>query len=180
MKVADIRRQFIEYFVSKGHTHVPSSSLVPANDPTLLFTNSGMVQFKDVFTGVEKRPYVRATTSQRSVRAGGKHNDLENVGYTARDEKAHLPRALALVAGRPPESPLPDRRGIRDLVAFGERRKCGLRVVGRDAPFPQIARDCALAEMPGALRDERLRVARVGQVPEALEVVERSINVGGG
>jgi len=84
MKVADIRRQFIEYFVSKGHTHVPSSSLVPANDPTLLFTNSGMVQFKDVFTGVEKRPYVRATTSQRSVRAGGKHNDLENVGYTAR------------------------------------------------------------------------------------------------
>ena len=84
MKVADIRRQFIEYFVSNGHTHVPSSSLVPANDPTLLFTNSGMVQFKDVFTGVEKRPYVRATTSQRSVRAGGKHNDLENVGYTAR------------------------------------------------------------------------------------------------
>ncbi|MGE5168864.1 MAG: alanine--tRNA ligase [Rudaea sp.] len=84
MKVADIRRQFIEYFVANGHTHVPSSSLVPANDPTLLFTNSGMVQFKDVFTGVEKRPYVRATTSQRCVRAGGKHNDLENVGYTAR------------------------------------------------------------------------------------------------
>ncbi len=84
MKVADIRRQFIDYFVSKGHTHVPSSSLVPANDPTLLFTNSGMVQFKDVFTGAEKRPYTRATTSQRCVRAGGKHNDLENVGYTAR------------------------------------------------------------------------------------------------
>jgi alanyl-tRNA synthetase len=84
MKVADIRRQFIDYFVANGHTHVPSSSLVPANDPTLLFTNSGMVQFKDVFTGAEKRPYVRATTSQRSVRAGGKHNDLENVGYTAR------------------------------------------------------------------------------------------------
>ena len=84
MKVADIRRRFIEYFVSNGHTHVPSSSLVPANDPTLLFVNSGMVQFKDVFTGVEKRPYTRATTSQRSVRAGGKHNDLENVGYTAR------------------------------------------------------------------------------------------------
>ena len=84
MKVADIRRRFIDYFVSKGHTHVPSSSLVPANDPTLLFTNSGMVQFKDVFTGAEKRPYTRATTSQRSVRAGGKHNDLENVGYTAR------------------------------------------------------------------------------------------------
>ncbi|MGE5105788.1 MAG: alanine--tRNA ligase [Betaproteobacteria bacterium] len=84
MRVADIRRQFIDYFVANGHTHVPSSSLVPANDPTLLFTNSGMVQFKDVFTGVEKRPYVRATTSQRCVRAGGKHNDLENVGYTAR------------------------------------------------------------------------------------------------
>ena len=84
MKVADIRRTFIDYFVSKGHTHVPSSPLVPANDPTLLFTNSGMVQFKDVFTGAETRPYTRATTSQRSVRAGGKHNDLENVGYTAR------------------------------------------------------------------------------------------------
>jgi alanyl-tRNA synthetase len=84
MKVADIRRKFIDYFVSKGHTHVPSSSLVPANDPTLLFVNSGMVQFKEVFLGVEKRPYVRATTAQRSVRAGGKHNDLENVGYTAR------------------------------------------------------------------------------------------------
>jgi alanyl-tRNA synthetase len=84
MQVADIRRRFIDYFVAKGHTHVPSSSLVPANDPTLLFVNSGMVQFKDVFTGIDKRPYKRATTSQRSVRAGGKHNDLENVGYTAR------------------------------------------------------------------------------------------------
>ncbi|MEO9135943.1 MAG: alanine--tRNA ligase [Casimicrobiaceae bacterium] len=84
MKVADIRCQFLDYFVSKGHTHVPSASLVPANDLTLLFTNSGMVQFKDVFTGLETRPYTRATTSQRCVRAGGKHNDLENVGYTAR------------------------------------------------------------------------------------------------
>jgi len=84
MQVADIRRRFIDYFVSKGHTHVPSSSLVPANDPTLLFVNSGMVQFKDVFLGLDKRPYTRATTAQRSVRAGGKHNDLENVGYTAR------------------------------------------------------------------------------------------------
>ncbi len=84
MQVADIRRRFIEYFVANGHTHVASSSLVPANDPTLLFVNSGMVQFKDVFTGVEQRPYKRATTAQRSVRAGGKHNDLENVGYTAR------------------------------------------------------------------------------------------------
>src|SRR5689334_3637543 len=84
MKVADIRRQFIDYFVAKGHAQVPSSSLVPANDPTLLFTNSGMVQFKDVFTGLEKRPYTRATTSRKCVRAGGKHNDLENVGYTRR------------------------------------------------------------------------------------------------
>ena len=72
------------YFAERGHTIVPSTSLVPANDPTLLFTNSGMVQFKDVFLGVDKRPYVRATTAQRCVRAGGKHNDLENVGYTAR------------------------------------------------------------------------------------------------
>jgi alanyl-tRNA synthetase len=84
MKVADIREKFLEFFASKGHTIVPSSSLVPGNDPTLLFTNSGMVQFKDVFTGKDKRPYTRATSSQRSVRAGGKHNDLENVGYTAR------------------------------------------------------------------------------------------------
>jgi alanyl-tRNA synthetase len=84
MTANEIRKAFLDYFVSKGHTQVPSSSLVPANDPTLLFVNSGMVQFKDVFLGQEKRPYVRATTAQRSVRAGGKHNDLENVGYTAR------------------------------------------------------------------------------------------------
>jgi len=84
MNVADIRRKFLEYFVSKGHTLVPSSPLVPGNDPTLLFTNAGMVQFKDVFLGLEQRPYKRATSSQRCVRAGGKHNDLENVGYTAR------------------------------------------------------------------------------------------------
>jgi len=84
MKSNEIRSGFLEYFRSKGHTIVPSSSLVPANDPTLLFVNSGMVQFKDVFLGKDKRSYVRATSSQRSVRAGGKHNDLENVGYTAR------------------------------------------------------------------------------------------------
>src|SRR3954451_18937377 len=84
MKSSEIRSSFLEYFRSKGHAVVASSPLVPANDPTLLFVNSGMVQFKDVFLGKEKRPYVRATTSQRSVRAGGKHNDLENVGYTAR------------------------------------------------------------------------------------------------
>ncbi|WP_019938821.1 alanine--tRNA ligase [Bordetella sp. FB-8] len=84
MKVSEIRQKFLQYFQSKGHTIVPSSSLVPGNDPTLLFTNSGMVQFKDVFTGKESRGYSRATTAQRSVRAGGKHNDLENVGYTAR------------------------------------------------------------------------------------------------
>ncbi|MCL2830869.1 MAG: alanine--tRNA ligase [Betaproteobacteria bacterium] len=84
MNSADIRKKFLDYFASQGHAVVPSSPLVPANDPTLLFTNSGMVQFKDVFLGQEKRPYTRATTAQRCVRAGGKHNDLENVGYTAR------------------------------------------------------------------------------------------------
>jgi alanyl-tRNA synthetase len=84
MKSSEIRQKFLQFFQSKGHTIVPSSSLVPGNDPTLLFTNSGMVQFKDVFTGKETRAYTRATSSQRSVRAGGKHNDLENVGYTAR------------------------------------------------------------------------------------------------
>jgi alanyl-tRNA synthetase len=84
MKSADIRRSFLDFFVRKGHVEVPSSPLVPGNDPTLLFTNSGMVQFKDVFLGREKRPYTRAASSQRCVRAGGKHNDLENVGYTAR------------------------------------------------------------------------------------------------
>src|SRR2546421_4517964 len=84
MKSNEIRSGFLEYFRSKGHSIVPSSSLVPANDPALLFVNSGMVQFKDVFLGKEKRAYTRATSSQRSVRAGGKHNDLENVGYTAR------------------------------------------------------------------------------------------------
>ncbi|QLB16402.1 alanine--tRNA ligase [Mannheimia varigena] len=81
---SDIRQSFLEFFQTKGHTIVPSSSLVPENDPTLLFTNAGMNQFKDVFLGLEKRPYNRATTAQRCVRAGGKHNDLENVGYTAR------------------------------------------------------------------------------------------------
>ncbi|WP_018177052.1 alanine--tRNA ligase [Thioalkalivibrio sp. AKL8] len=84
MKSADIRRSFLEFFEGHGHTIVPSSPLVPGNDPTLLFTNAGMVQFKDVFLGREKRPYTRAVSSQRCVRAGGKHNDLENVGYTAR------------------------------------------------------------------------------------------------
>ena len=84
MNASEIREKFLSYFESKGHTRVASSPLVPGNDPTLLFTNSGMVQFKDVFTGGEKRSYSRATSSQRSVRAGGKHNDLENVGYTAR------------------------------------------------------------------------------------------------
>jgi len=84
MNSNEIRAGFLEYFKSKGHTIVASSSLVPAGDPTLLFVNSGMVQFKDAFLGRDKRPYTRATTSQRCVRAGGKHNDLENVGYTAR------------------------------------------------------------------------------------------------
>ena len=82
--VADIRKTFLDFFASKGHTVVQSSPLVPGNDPTLMFTNSGMVQFKDVFLGSDKRPYVRAASVQACLRAGGKHNDLENVGYTAR------------------------------------------------------------------------------------------------
>ena len=84
MKSNDIRQTFLDYFKSKGHEVVASSSLVPGNDPTLLFTNAGMVQFKDCFLGADKRAYTRAVSSQRCVRAGGKHNDLENVGYTAR------------------------------------------------------------------------------------------------
>jgi alanyl-tRNA synthetase len=84
MKSAEIRKSFLDFFAARGHEIVPSSPLVPGNDPTLLFTNAGMVQFKDVFLGRDKRPYRRAVSSQRCVRAGGKHNDLENVGYTAR------------------------------------------------------------------------------------------------
>jgi alanyl-tRNA synthetase len=84
MKTSEIRSAFLEFFRSKGHTIVPSSSLVPSNDPTLLFTNSGMVQFKNVFLGSEKLKFVRAADVQRCLRAGGKHNDLDSVGYTAR------------------------------------------------------------------------------------------------
>jgi len=84
MSAADVRAAFLQFFASQNHIIVPSSSLVPGNDPTLLFTNAGMVQFKDVFLGKEQRDYLRAASSQRCVRAGGKHNDLENVGYTAR------------------------------------------------------------------------------------------------
>jgi len=82
--VNEIRRKFLDYFAAHGHAVVPSSPLVPRNDPTLMFTNAGMVQFKNVFTGLEKRPYTQAATAQKCVRAGGKHNDLDNVGYTAR------------------------------------------------------------------------------------------------
>src|SRR6202034_3164977 len=84
MSEADLRRALLEFFQAQSHIIVRSSSLLPRNDPTLLFTNSGMVQFKDVFLGKEERDYLRAVSSQRCVRAGGKHNDLENVGYTAR------------------------------------------------------------------------------------------------
>src|SRR6202022_1868122 len=84
MTSSEIRASFLEFFRNNGHTVVPSSSLVPANDPTLLFTNAGMVQFKDLFLGKEVRDYSRAASAQRCLRAGGKHNDLENVGYTAR------------------------------------------------------------------------------------------------
>src|ERR1700710_750940 len=84
MTSSEIRASFLEFFRKNGHAVLPSSSLVPANDPTLLFTNAGMVQFKDLFLGKETRDYSRATTAQKCIRAGGKHNDLENVGYTAR------------------------------------------------------------------------------------------------
>ena len=84
MNSNEIRQKFLDYFKQHGHTIVPTSPLIPANDPTLLFTNAGMVQFKETFLGQEERPYNRATSSQRCVRAGGKHNDLDNVGYTAR------------------------------------------------------------------------------------------------
>src|SRR5690242_10380537 len=84
MTSAEIRRKFLEFFKGRGHQEVPSASLVPADDPTLLFTNAGMVQFKRVFQGLERRPYSRAVTCQKCVRAGGKHNDLEQVGHTAR------------------------------------------------------------------------------------------------
>lgn len=84
MKTSDIRAAFLNFFVHNGHEAVASSSLVPHNDPTLMFTNAGMVQFKNVFTGAEKRKVTRAASSQKCVRAGGKHNDLDNVGYTAR------------------------------------------------------------------------------------------------
>ena len=84
MTSAEIRRKFLEFFKARGHQEVPSSPLVPADDPTLLFTNAGMVQFKRVFQGLERRPYTRAVTCQKCVRAGGKHNDLEQVGHTAR------------------------------------------------------------------------------------------------
>ena len=84
MQSKDIRNKFLGFFADNGHTVVSGSSLVPEKDPSLLFTNAGMVQFKNVFLGAEKRPYVRATTCQKCVRAGGKHNDLENVGKTLR------------------------------------------------------------------------------------------------
>src|SRR5437868_13854480 len=84
MNSLEIRQKFLDFFARNGHTVVPSSSLIPAQDPTILFTNAGMNQFKDAFLGKEKRSYTRATSSQKCVRAGGKHNDLDNVGFTER------------------------------------------------------------------------------------------------
>jgi len=95
--VNDIRKAFLDFFVRNGHTAVESSPLVPRNDPTLMFTNAGMVQFKNVFTGAETPAYKRATTAQKCVRAGGKHNDLENVGHTARH---HTPSSRCWATSR--------------------------------------------------------------------------------
>src|SRR5437879_106200 len=98
---SEIRRKFLDFFVQKGHREVHSSSLVPHNDPTLLFTNAGMNQFKDVFLGLEKRDYMRSTSSQKCVRAGGKHNDLENVRFNHRQPPIRGTRTvrLGVIAG---------------------------------------------------------------------------------
>ena len=97
MNLSEIRNTFIKYFKKNSHKEIKSSNLVPDNDPTLLFTNSGMVQFKNIFTGVEKREYDKAVTSQKCLRAGGKHNDLENVGHTARHHTFFEMLGLSLI-----------------------------------------------------------------------------------
>ena len=102
MNSSEIRQAFFDYFTKQGHQQVPSSSLVPNNDPTLLFTNAGMVQFKDTFLGSEPRSYQRAVSSQRCVRAGGKHNDLENVGYTARHHTFFEMLVLGIILSEKP------------------------------------------------------------------------------
>ena len=105
----DIRSTFLNYFDKQGHRVLPSSPLVPRNDPTLMFANSGMVQFKNLFTGIETRDYTRATTAQKCVRAGGKHNDLDNVGYTARHKmfiNSFISRLLASAAAAKFQRPL--------------------------------------------------------------------------
>ena len=147
----EIRQRFLDFFADRGHRVVRSSSLVPANDPTLLFTNAGMNQFKDVFLGLEKRDYTRATTSQKCVRAGGKHNDLENVGYTRRhhtflrDARQFLLRRL--LQGRSHRVCLgPDHQGLRPAQGpalrhgfpRGRRRRGALAEGGRRAQEPHL------------------------------------------
>src|SRR5271165_6113054 len=123
--VNEIRSGFLQFFARNGHEVAPSSPLVPRNDPTLMFANSGMVQFKNVFTGVEKRPYVRATTAQKCVRAGGKHNDLDNVGYTAR-HRAPIAMLATLSSGanfKPKALPYPWTWLTRDFCLPNSRLK---------------------------------------------------------
>ena len=134
--VNEIRSAFLDYFAQNGHEVVPSSPLVPRNDPTLMFTNAGMVQFKNVFTGVEKRPYSRATTAQKCVRAGGKHNDLDNVGYTARHHTffemlGNFSFGDYFKAARHRARLEPDHQGIRAAEGPAPRHRLSRRRRGR-------------------------------------------------
>ena len=180
----DIRAAFLDYFARNGHQVVESSPLVPRNDPTLMFTNAGMVQFKNVFTGQEKRPYVRATTAQKCVRAGGKHNDLDNVGYTARhhtffemlgnfsfgDYFKEAGDPLRLGAGdqglRPAEGPAAGHRLRRGRRRGGDLEE-GRRPAGRaDHPHPDRRTISGAWAIPArAARAARSSTTTARQIP---------------